>query len=162
MRKIFVVMAAFAALVAFGGTAMAQTASAQPGVIVAIAAAPATQAQVGYGQQAVYQPQSNAGSMAGGVLGAAVGALAGRHMRGGGSWIAGGAGSAIGALVGHMVDQRANERAAQQVAYASTAGAQVIVRLDGGQTVAVFSRRGGFYPGEKVWVVGGGELVPAG
>lgn len=160
MRKIFAVTVAVAALIAFGGNAAAQTASAQPGVIVAVAMAPATQEQVGY-QQAVYQPQSTAGSMAGGVLGAAVGAVAGRNMRGGGSWVAGGAGGAIGALIGHMVDQRHDEQIAQQAAYVNSVGAQVIVRLDGGQTVAVFSRTGGLYPGQKVWVVGGAELIPA-
>lgn len=159
------------------GQVFAQSTSAQSGVVVAVAAAPATQAQQQYGsygyQNAVYTPppaQSYAGTAGGSVIGAAVGALAGRHMRGGGQWAASGLAGAIGGLIGHMADQRSNERAeqaaqAQQVAQqqASTGyGQQVIVRLDGGQTVALFSRASGLMPGQKVWIIGGQEIIPAG
>lgn len=151
----------------WSGTANAQSAtSARQGTVLTIQAAEQTSSQAGYGSyQQPYQQQSYQRATVGGVIGGLVGAIATRNSRSVYRYEGGAAGAAIGAAIGYAADRRADQRQTQR-AYAAQEqaryGAQVIVKLDDGQTVAVFSHSlAGIYPGSRVWLVGNQELIPA-
>jgi outer membrane lipoprotein SlyB len=119
------------------------------------------------------QNRSYVGSTVGGVIGAVAGALAGRHSRVG-QMIGTFGGGAIGAAIGNNIDNRHQQ---QQVAYQhetyaqhqadfeaasrqEAQGDQVIVRLDGGRSVAVFTHNGSqFFAGQKVFLIGNDQIV---
>lgn len=154
-------------VILWSSVASAQSAtSARQGTVLTIQAAQQTNSQAGYGSyQQPYQQPSYQRATVGGVIGGLVGALATRNSRSVYRYEGGAAGAAIGAAIGYAADRRANQRQTQQ-AYAAQEqaryGAQVIVKLDDGQTVAVFSHRlAGIYPGSRVWLVGNQELIPA-
>lgn len=150
------------------GKANAQSTSAQHGTVVTVQAAPATQTQQSYNYNAyqnTYQEPSRVRSVLGGVLGGVVGAIATRHSYSSTRYTAAAGAAAIGTAIGYAADRRADARQEEARAYAARAsnyGAQVIVRLDDGNTVAVFSHNvSGVYPGAKVWLVGNSELIAA-
>ena len=106
-----------------------------------------------------------------------------RHSRNG-QWLGGTAGAALGAVIGNGVDNRAQQRQeaqyqaeqqaqterqaqeqdmAQEQARREAQGAQVIVRMNGGNTVAVFVHNAArFHRGQKVWMIGESQIIPAG
>lgn len=152
---------------AWADQAHAQSAtSARSGVVLTIQPATVTTAQAGYGyQQQPYPTRSYQRATVGGVIGALVGAIATRNSRSYYSYEGSAAGAAVGAAIGYAADRRADQRQAAQMGaeqQAARYGAQVIVKLDDGQTVAVFSSHlSGIYPGSKVWLIGNQELVAA-
>lgn len=160
--------AALIAVVAlWSGVASAQSAtSARQGTVLTIQAAEQTSSQAGYGSyQQPYQQASYQRAAVGGVIGGLIGAIAARNSHSVYRYEGGAAGAAIGAAIGYAADRRADQRqTARAYGAQETAryGAQVIVKLDDGQTVAVFSHRlAGIYPGSRVWLVGNQELIPA-
>lgn len=147
--------------------AFAQSAAgAVHGVIVAVSTGGAAPQQEQYGyQQYSYQQQgaSYTRAIAGGAIGGLIGALAGRHSSSA-RWATTAAGTAIGAAIGRQADQRADLRTIQQERMAQQMGQrglQVVVKLDSGQTVAVFTHQPQFYPGQQVWLVGNSQLIAA-
>jgi len=186
-----IVFALVIAVFAFASVAEAQNVtSARQGTVITVQWSQATPSQssynnyngynnynAGYYQQAPQPQRSYVGASVGGTIGGIVGAIAGRHSNTG-RWYGPAAGAAIGAAIGNRVDQR---REAQQVRYYQQAqyrqaqyqqaqyqqrnmGAQVIVDLGHGNTVAVFVQGQGatrFYPGQRVWLVGQDQLVAA-
>lgn len=132
--------------------------------------------QNGYNNQVQYQqPRGYVGSTLGGLVGSVLGVTIGRHSSTGRA-VGGFGGAAVGAAIGNSIDQRRyaeqqrrREVALEQEAYAvqrsrtrAAEGAQVIVSTDGGRTVAVFVHDASrFYPGQKVWMIGNDQILPA-
>ena len=152
--------------VAFTASA-ANVTSAREGTVVTVQHATATSSQgddpYGHRGYASYNNTSRVRSVVGGVLGGAIGAALGRHSDTG-RYIGAAGGAAIGTAIGYHQDERAQQRkqyARRVREERARIGAQVIVHLKGGQTVAVFTHDSRFYPGMKVWLVGNDQLVPA-
>ncbi|HEX7324272.1 MAG TPA: hypothetical protein VF292_02820 [Rhodanobacteraceae bacterium] len=146
--------------------------TAQSATVIAVAPGTATQQQqyaiqqqeqqeYGYQQQDGYT-QRNSRAIIGGILGTALGALAGRHSSAG--WYGAGIGGAIGTAVGNHLDANAERKRAQEVAFLrahANVGYQVVLKLAHGGNAAVFVRGELFVPGEKVWLIGQNEIIPA-
>lgn len=141
--------------------------SARHGTVVAVQPGAQSASQRSFsepGYNTGYQERSHARAAIGGVLGGVLGATLGRNSNSG-RYLGGAGGAAIGTAIGYNLDRRADVRLGQrEVIRQATArqGAQIVVELDGGETIAVFSRDvRGMYPGAKVWLIGGDELIPA-
>lgn len=140
-----------------------QAVGAQPGTVIGVAYAAPTQDQTSYSDWSQYQTQTECEThnraVIGGAIGGIVALLATRHSYNG-QWAATAAGTAIGGAIGNSADQRDARRCEARQSRPATIGAQVIVRLRGGNTIAVFAHQP-FSVGEKVWLIGNGELVAA-
>lgn len=166
MNKLIVAVIAALLAVASVFSAPAFGASAVAGTVVTVAPGQPTQEQQyqqpynnGYGYNSYNSySQDHRSAAIGSVVGGLVGILAARHSRAGWYWGAGG-GAAAGYAVGSIID---HNRQVRQVRYAQSmpSGVQIIVKIDGGQTIAIFSHVANVYAGERVWVVGGQQVVP--
>lgn len=173
MRTFFKAMlAALAVATVIAGTTpsafAAGATSAVQGTVITVQPAQAAPTQrrsdFGYSGYGYYPSRPNVRTVVGTTLGGIVGAVLGRHSRSG-QWLASAGGAAIGGVIGYSADQRAYERQiqAEQMHQAQRyLGVEVIVRLaQSGRTVAVFTHRSDFYPGQTVWLIGNEQLVPA-
>lgn len=158
-----------AAVIVMSPPAAHAATSARQGTVVAVQSGVQTPSQrsFGYNDQSYggsYNDRSQTRAVAGGVIGGVIGAVLGRNSNSG-RYLGGAGGAAIGTAIGYNLDRRADTQRSRHEEVRQTMarqGAQIVVKLDGGETVAVFTRDvRGMYPGAKVWLIGGDELIPA-
>lgn len=101
--------------------------------------------------------RDNSRTLAGGALGSLAGAVLARNSGNGNGYAAMAGLAAVGAALGHFADRRADRRRAEPE------GFQVILRLDTGETRAVFMPAPldpHIQPRSRVWLIGDSTIIP--